>query len=88
MKRLHIVCPVCSKFKRLPVSEDIFDFDEGSLLKLPINKGKMCAHEFLVILDYNFSVRDYEVPSERNNFLKKYFQGTRTNRPAADFSFF
>ena len=87
-KRIHIVCPICSKFKRMPVSENIFNFDEGSLLKLPIKRGQMCDHEFLVVLDYNFSVRDYEIPSKRNDFLRKYFQGTKSNNLAADFLYF
>jgi hypothetical protein len=65
MKRINVVCPICSKFKRMPVPKEVFDIDEGYLLKLPVESGTICPHEFLVVLDYNFSVRDYEILSEQ-----------------------
>ena len=88
MRRINVVCPICSKFKRLPVPREIFEIDEGYLLKLPIEKGTICDHEFLVVLDYNFSIRDYEIPQERNDFLKKYFSRDKSSCPPVDFSFF
>ncbi len=61
MRKIQIVCPVCAKTKRIKISEDVFNFDFGSLLKFPIKKNFICNHQFLVIMDYNFSVRDYEI---------------------------
>ena len=87
MKKLHVVCPVCGKFRRLPVPKEVFEIDEGSLLKLPIHKGKICDHAFLVVIDYNFSIRDYEVPN-RADKLKKYFQAPKSQTNAFDYSFF
>ena len=65
MKRINVICPVCQKFKRLEVPRKIFNIDEGYLLKLPIDRGEVCTHEFLVLLDYHFSIRDYEIPNDQ-----------------------
>ncbi len=88
MRKINVVCPICSKFKRYALSKDVFNIDEGYLLKLPICKGEVCDHEFLVVLDYNFSVRDYEIPNERNNYLKKYFSPKKQRKSPADFSYY
>ena len=86
MKRINVVCPICSKFKRMRLTKEVFEIDEGSLLKLPIRKGQICDHEFLIVLDYHFSIRDYEVPTERNNFLRKYFKDQNSSSTDVDFS--
>ena len=87
MRKLNVVCPICSKFKRIPVPQDIFEIDEGYLLKLPIHKGQVCNHFFVVILDYHFSIRDYEIPPSENEFARTY-QHKRNIPTLIDFSFF
>ena len=64
MKKIHVVCPTCNKSKRIKVPPEIFQVDEGSLLKLPIRRGQICEHQFALLIDYNFSIRDYEVEPE------------------------
>ncbi|UYP46343.1 hypothetical protein NEF87_002628 [Candidatus Lokiarchaeum ossiferum] len=61
MRKVRIICPVCSKSRRITLSDDIFNFDAGSLLKFPIKSGTVCSHQFIIIMDYNFSIRDYEI---------------------------
>lgn len=68
MRKLHIICPTCNRSKRIPIPEEIFQLDEGSLLKLKISKGKICEHQFMLLIDYNFSIRDYEIAE--NEFSK------------------
>lgn len=87
MRKLNVVCPICSKFKRIPVPQDIFEIDEGYLLKIPIRKGEVCDHFFVVILDYNFSVRDYEIPQNEQEFAQNY-QSKKKIPAMIDFSFF
>ena len=70
MRKLNICCPICNKFKRIKIPLEIFDIDEGSLLKLPIKEGLICKHKFLVILDYHFNVRDFEVTCENEKYPK------------------
>ncbi len=62
MRKLHLVCPVCGKNRRIPLPESVFNHDEGYLLRVPIHRGVVCTHPFIAVLDYRFSVRDYEVP--------------------------
>ena len=86
MKKLHIVCPVCSKTKRIPIPYEIFEREQGALLKLPIRKGMICEHHFLALLDYHFSVRAYEIPktkTEENIFSSIQ----RTTPKRLEFSF-
>jgi hypothetical protein len=83
---LNVVCPICSKFRRIPVPQDIFEIDEGYLLKLPIHKGQVCDHFFIVVLDYHFSVRDYEISNE-SDFAQNY-QQKKVIPSLNDFSFF
>ncbi|MCF2139058.1 MAG: hypothetical protein K9W44_03280 [Candidatus Lokiarchaeota archaeon] len=64
MRKILIVCPICNKSKRIPVPESIFHIEEGSLLKIPIKKNTICSHEFILIIDYNFSIRDYEIDKD------------------------
>ena len=74
MKKISIICPICKKFKRTTIPPEIFSIDEGSLLKLPIPIGKICDHSFVVILDYHFKIRDYEIINSEidfQNFQKK-----------------
>jgi hypothetical protein len=87
MRKIHVVCPICSKSRRLPISKGIFDIDEGALLKFPIKKGVICEHEFLILVDYNFSIRDYEVPNKRND-LSEYFEGKKKGFDVCEFSYF
>jgi len=86
MRKLNVVCPICSKFRRIPVPQDIFEIDEGYLLKLPIHKGQVCDHFFVVVLDYHFSVRDYEIFNE-SDFAQNY-QHKKVIPSLIDFSFF
>ena len=86
MRKLNVVCPICSKFKRILVPQEVFEIDEGYLLKLPIHKGQVCDHFFIVILDYHFSVRDYEIIPKQD-----FDQNYRTKKEVPmllDFSFF
>ena len=70
MRKLHISCPICSKFKIIPVPREVFNIDEGSLLKLPITRGMICQHQFMCVIDYNFSIRDYEIPKNDQEFTQ------------------
>ncbi len=87
LKKILIVCPVCSKSRRIAIPHNIFDVDEGYLLKFPIRKNLICSHEFLVVTDYNFSIRDYEIPSETND-LTHYFEEKQKPLDVADFAYF
>ncbi len=87
LKKIHIICPICSKNKRILIPEDIFEIDEGSLLKYPINQGIICSHQFILVLDYNFSIRDYEIPKSSIVF-KTYFNKTKEQNLLYDFSLF
>ena len=74
MRKLHVVCPICLKSKRIGIPVEIFNIDEGSLLKMPIKPGVICDHAFIMLIDYNFAIRDYEVisnPKELENILTK-----------------
>lgn len=87
MRKIHIICPVCFKNKRVSISDKIFNIDEGSLLKLPFKKGEICSHQFIAIIDYNFSVRDYEIIKNDFDFQiykKKIYEPIKS----FDFSFF
>jgi hypothetical protein len=70
MRKLNVVCPICSKFKRVSIPSYVFNIDQGSLLKLPILDNEVCKHKFLVILDYHFKIRDYEVNLSDDEFSK------------------
>ena len=86
MKKIHVVCPICNKFRRLPVPPEIFEIDEGALLKLPVRSGVVCNHQFIVLLDYHFSIRDYEVPPIEQ--FERKFPITKKKVHAWDFTFF
>lgn len=64
---------------------EVFDNDQGSLLKLPMDSGVVCDHRFLVVLDYHFSIRDYEILSERD-FQQLFSQSQKFT--ANSFQFF
>ena len=68
MRKLNVVCPLCSKFKRITIPSYIFNIDEGCLLKLPISENTICSHKFIAILDYNFNIRDYETNISDEDF--------------------
>jgi hypothetical protein len=87
MRRIQIVCPICSKSRRIQIPPDVFEIDEGSLLKLPLQGGIVCPHDFIVVIDYNFAIRDYEVPKSAKEFesiQSKLKKGVKI----ADFSYF
>lgn len=87
MKKLHISCPICSKFKIIPVPRDVFNIDEGSLLKLPITRGLICQHQFICVIDYNFSIRDYEIPKSDQEFTQWRSKSTLSDG-RLEFNFF
>ena len=85
MRKIHVVCPVCAKAKRIDLPPEVFDNDQGFLLRVPIYSGQICGHQFIAVLDYQFAIRDYETPPEKD-FLAKY--GHQKKPTVADFSFF
>lgn len=87
MRKISIMCPICSKFKRMEIPAYIFDVDEGSLLKFPIKSGEICEHNFIVILDYHFTVRDYEIPKSHDEIIK-YYKKINNEKPLALFQHF
>lgn len=87
MRKIQIVCPICQKSKRIPIPWEIFNIDEGSLLKHPIRSGEICDHSFLILLDYQFSIRDYEIPGP-NTDIKKYFEKLEKNSKGFDFAYY
>jgi hypothetical protein len=86
MRKIHVVCPICSASKRMAIPPEIFDVDQGYLLKIPIFPGNVCEHRFVAVLDYNFSIRDYETPAEKE--FNQIFDRKKRNKPEVDFSFF
>ena len=68
MRKIIITCPICLKNKRVELPLNIFEIDEGSLLKYPIDKNIVCSHRFIILLDYNFSIRDYEILKNKKIF--------------------
>ena len=80
MKKINVVCPKCGKFKRLEITNDIFDYEEGSLLKFPIRTGMVCDHEFIAILDFHFSVRDYEIPLNQTEYDHYFNRKKESNK--------
>lgn len=68
MRKIRIVCPICAKRTRIEVPYEIFNIDEGSLLKLPVKRGMVCEHDFLALIDYHFNIRDYEIPEDSLEF--------------------
>ncbi len=71
----------------LPVPREIFDIDEGSLLKLPIKAGVVCQHSFLCVIDYNFSIRDYEIIKTEDDY-EQYRQKADKLNKTWNFSYF
>ncbi|MHA1601653.1 MAG: hypothetical protein ACTSVU_09430 [Promethearchaeota archaeon] len=88
MKKINIICPICSKFKRIQVPKEIFEIDEGSLLKIPILPGDVCEHKFIVILDYQFSIRDYEVINSDQKFDRYLNKGQKSSIEELEYDFF
>lgn len=68
MRKIRVICPICNSSKRIEIPLEIFNIDEGSLLKLPIRKRLICEHSFIILIDYNFSIRDYEIPKTEGEF--------------------
>jgi hypothetical protein len=87
MRKINIICPVCSKFKRIVIPPEIFEIDQGSLLKLPIKRGIICKHQFIAIIDYHFNVRDYEKLPKNGNIAKLYTSNNKTLNHQDQFSF-
>ena len=87
MKKINVICPICSKYKRLSVPENVFNLDQGSLLKLPIPEQMVCDHKFLVVLDYHFKIRDYEIDLSEHEF-SNYLQKSTKEEFQFSFPFF
>ncbi|MHA1719665.1 MAG: hypothetical protein ACTSWX_06910 [Promethearchaeota archaeon] len=87
MRKIHLICPICHKNKRISVPDKIFNIDEGSLLKMPIEKDEICPHQFIAVIDYNFSVRDYEIVDD-DEIFQYYLEKIHTEIPTYDFSFY
>jgi len=87
MKKIRVVCPICNTQKRIPVPKEIFDLDESSLLKLPFNKKKICNHHFVALIDYNFKVRDYEIPDSQE-IMEIQTKIEKKNRKIENFTYF
>lgn len=87
MRKVQVVCPICQKSKRIPVPWEIFNIDEGSLLKIPFRAGMICEHTFLALLDYQFAIRDYEIPGP-NTDIEQYFKRAEGPTDNLDFSYF
>lgn len=87
MRKIQVVCPICQKSKRIPVPWEIFDIDEGSLLKIPLRSGEICEHTFLALLDYQFAIRDYEIPGPNTN-IEEYIKKAEKNANFFDFAYF
>jgi hypothetical protein len=87
MRKMHIICPICSKSRRIQIPQEIFEIDESSLLKYPIEKGTICPHQFLIVLDYFFSIRDYEIPKSDEEF-QKYLAKINFPEISPDFAYF
>ncbi len=77
MRKIHIVCPKCNRSKRIPVPNEIFNVDEGALLKLSIPIGLICEHQFVLLIDYNFSVRDYDLCEQEYAAVNQQYEGDK-----------
>ncbi|QEE14816.1 hypothetical protein DSAG12_00633 [Promethearchaeum syntrophicum] len=87
MRKIHLVCPICQRNKRIKIPDKIFNKDEGSLLRLPIEKFEICPHQFIAVIDYNFSVRDYEIV-DNDELFQYYLEKTHNQISNYDFSYF
>ena len=87
VKKLSIVCPICLRHKRIGIPPEIFNIDEGSLLKLPISKNMICEHSFVALIDYHFKIRDYEI-IKSNDEYEKYCKKSQKEKDLAIFSLF
>ncbi len=87
MRKIHLVCPICKKSKRIYIPDKIFNKDDGSLLKLPVEKFEICPHQFIAVIDYNFSVRDYEIV-ENDEIFQFYLKKIHKPISAYDFSYY
>lgn len=87
MRKIHLICPICHRNKRIIIPDKIFNKDEGSLLRLPIEKNEICPHQFIAVIDYNFSVRDYEIVEDDETF-QFYLRKTHKQISACEFSYY
>ena len=87
MRKIHLICPICNRNKRIIIPDKIFNKDEGSLLRLPVEKNEICPHQFIAVIDYNFSVRDYEIV-ENDKILQFHLNRTHKQVSAYDFSYY
>ncbi|MHA1475178.1 MAG: hypothetical protein ACTSQ5_08325 [Promethearchaeota archaeon] len=87
MRKIHLICPICHRNKRIIIPNKIFNKDEGSLLRLPVEKDEICPHQFIAVIDYNFSVRDYEIV-ENDKLFQYHLEKNRKQISAYDFSYY
>ncbi|MHA1693801.1 MAG: hypothetical protein ACTSUG_00955 [Candidatus Helarchaeota archaeon] len=87
MRKIHLICPICHRNKRIIIPDKIFNKDEGSLLRLLVEKNEICPHQFIAVIDYNFSVRDYEIV-ENDEIFKLNLNKSHKQISAYDFSYY
>jgi hypothetical protein len=61
VKKITIICPICSNHKPVPVPIDLIKGKETGATSVYIPTGMVCDHEFYAYIDRNFRVRDYLV---------------------------
>jgi hypothetical protein len=63
-RKIVVKCPECHRVKRVTIPEDFLDelLVRGELLVLRLRPGDVCQHRFNALLDWHFSLRDYEFP--------------------------
>ncbi|WP_371803913.1 hypothetical protein [Candidatus Lokiarchaeum ossiferum] len=61
IKKVNIICPTCSKSKKIAAPVDIIKKKETGATSVYIPSGMVCEHEFYAYIDKNFAVRDYLV---------------------------
>ncbi len=72
-KKINVMCPVCNKFRRIRVPDNIYDYERGSLLYYEIQRNLVCDHIFTIVLDINLQVRDCIVPDQRKPLTEAEF---------------
>ncbi|MCF2139812.1 MAG: hypothetical protein K9W44_07150 [Candidatus Lokiarchaeota archaeon] len=86
-KKVHIICPECSKEKDIEVPSSLFETKKVGLIKIQIDEGICCEHRFLAFfsksgnnagyekLDLSLNLEEIEKNKEKvylRDLLKKY----------------
>ncbi|MHA1147687.1 MAG: hypothetical protein ACTSR8_05535 [Promethearchaeota archaeon] len=58
VKKVSIICPVCSKSGNIEIDENILNKSSRGITAINLPVGLICDHSFIAYIDKNFEVRD------------------------------